>query len=105
MVEYSLSLDAVFTSLADPTRRDILRRISERELSIGQIALPYHLGFAAISKHLMVLQHAKLITKKRRGRQQFVQLAPQALADAREYLLWYQRFGGNKPAAHGNHWS
>lgn len=96
MVEYTLSLDSVFASLADPTRRDILRRVSASELTIGEIASPYDLTFAAISKHLKVLEKAKLITKRRRGKQQMVSLVPQTLAEANDYLMWYQRFTGQK---------
>lgn len=96
MVEYALSLDSIFASLADPTRRDILRRVSEQELSVGQIAEHYDLTFAAISKHLKVLEKARLIIKRRRGKEQMVQLAPQALADAAEYLQWYQQFMGER---------
>lgn len=92
MVEYTLSLDSIFASLADPTRRDILRRVSGEELSVGEIAQPYDLTFAAVSKHLKVLERAKLIIKRRRGKEQMVQLAPRALADAAEYLQWYQQF-------------
>jgi DNA-binding transcriptional ArsR family regulator len=92
MVEYALSLDSIFNSLADPTRRDILRRVSTEELSVGQIAQPYPLTFAAISKHLKVLQTAGLILKRRSGKEQMVTLAPQALADASEYLQWYRQF-------------
>jgi DNA-binding transcriptional ArsR family regulator len=92
MVEYSLSLDSVFSSLADPTRRDILRRVSDRQLSISQIALPYDLTFAAISKHLQVLERAKLIIKRRKGKEQIVTIAPQALKSADDYLEFYRRF-------------
>lgn len=97
MVEYSLSLDLVFSSLADPTRRDILDRVTGKELSISEVAEPYNLTFAAVSKHLKVLEQAKLIVKKRRGKHQFVQASPSALKDAAEYLshyekLWSERF-------------
>jgi DNA-binding transcriptional ArsR family regulator len=92
MVEYTLSLDSIFASLADPTRRDILRRVSSEELSVGAIAQPYDLTFAAVSKHLKVLERAKLIIKRRRGKEQMVQLVPRAFADAAEYLQWYQQF-------------
>lgn len=97
MVEYALSLDSVFSSLADPTRRDILRRVSNQELSVGEIAQPYNLTFAAISKHLKVLEKAKLIIKRRRGKEQMVRIAPQALKEADDYLefyrqLWESRF-------------
>lgn len=96
MVEYTLSLDSIFTSLADPTRRDILRRVSDSELSVSQIAKPYPLTFAAISKHLKVLEKANLITKRRNGKEQLVSLAPQALADAAEYIEWYKQFMENR---------
>jgi DNA-binding transcriptional ArsR family regulator len=94
MVEYTLSLDSIFSSLADPTRRDILRRVADQELSVGEIAKAYDLTFAAISKHLKVLEKAKLVIKRRRGKEQIVHMAPQALADASEYLQWYKQFMG-----------
>lgn len=91
MVESMFSLDSVFHSLADPTRRDILKRVSQEELSVSEIAEPYSLTFAAISKHLKVLEKAKLIIKRRRGKEQIVQLAPQPIAEATQFLQEYQR--------------
>ena len=90
MVEYVLSLDEVFGSLADPTRRDILQRLRGQRLSISQVALNYDLTFAAISKHLKVLEKARLVIKHRRGKEQIVELSPQALAMADEYLRQYR---------------
>ena len=97
MVEYTLSLDSMFGSLADPTRRDILHRVSRAELSVSEIARPYDLSLAAVSKHLGILERARLIIKRRVGRQQFVQAAPAAIKGAAEYLLtfeqlWTERF-------------
>jgi DNA-binding transcriptional ArsR family regulator len=97
MVEYTLSLDSIFSSLADPTRRDILRRLISEELSISAVAKPYGLTFAAVSKHLKVLEKAQLIIKQRRGKEQIVQVSPLALKDAADYLenyrlLWDERF-------------
>jgi DNA-binding transcriptional ArsR family regulator len=97
MVEQILSLDTVFSSLSDGKRRDILRRLINQELSIGEIAKPYDITFAAVSKHLKVLEKAQLIIKRRRGKEQIVQLSPQALKNAAEYLenyqlLWDERF-------------
>lgn len=97
MVEHALQLDFVFGSLADPTRRDILRRVSQRELSVGDIAKSYALTYAAISKHLKVLEQAKLVIKKRRGKEQIVRAAPATLKNAAEYLkqyevLWNERY-------------
>lgn len=90
MVEHALQLNSVFSSLADPTRRDILKRVAKKELSIGDIAKHYDLSFAAISKHLVVLEKAKLILKRRQGKQQYVQLAPAALKDASKELEHYR---------------
>ncbi len=92
-----MRLDTVFGCLADPTRRDILERVAARELSVGEIAASYDMTFAAISKHLKVLEKARLVIKRRKGKQQMVQVAPRALADAQEYLkrheqLWQERF-------------
>jgi DNA-binding transcriptional ArsR family regulator len=91
MVEYTINLDAAFGSLADPTRRDILRRVTEGELSVGEIAAPYALTFAAISKHLKILENARLIVKRRQGKHQMVQASPDTLKDISAYLQQYQR--------------
>ena len=94
MVEYntgSFSLDNIFGSLADPTRRDILKRLSVCELSVSEIAAKYDMSIAAVSKHLKVLERAKLIIKRRRGKEKIAGLAPQAFADADEYLRQYRQ--------------
>jgi DNA-binding transcriptional ArsR family regulator len=91
MVEYVFSLDSTFGALADPTRRDILKRVSSAELSIGEIAKHYDLTFAAVSKHLKVLEKARMIIKRRKGKEQLVSIAPQAFASADEYLKFYRR--------------
>lgn len=90
MVEYT-RLDTTFHSLADPTRRDILRRLAAQELSVGELAEKYDVSFAAISKHLKVLEKATLVYKRKEGRKYMVALAPQALKDADEYLQQYQQ--------------
>lgn len=96
MVEHTLNLDSVFSSLANPTRRDILRRVGKSELSVGEIAKHYELTFAAVSKHLKVLEKAALVIKKRKGKEQLVSLAPQAFIGASEYLDWYKPFWTDK---------
>lgn len=90
MVE-CMELDDIFASLADRTRRDILKRLDDRQLSISEIALPYNLTFAAVSKHLKVLEKANLITKKRRGKEQLVSISPEGLKKADEYIESYRR--------------
>jgi DNA-binding transcriptional ArsR family regulator len=97
MVEQVIDLDNIFASLADPTRRDILARVARAELSVGELVEKYDVSFAAISKHLNVLERAKLITKRREGKKQMVTLAPGALQSADEYLeqyrqTWEQKF-------------
>jgi len=90
MVEYHARLDTIFGSLADTTRRDILRRVAGRELSVGEIASSYDISLAAVSKHLVVLENARLVTKRREGKQQLVVLSPPALTDASKHLERYR---------------
>jgi DNA-binding transcriptional ArsR family regulator len=97
MVEQTIDLNLVFQSLADPTRRDILAHVSRRSLSIGDIAKRYDLTFAAVSKHLKVLERARLVVKQRRGKEQIVTAAPDTVRQASEYLkryqaMWNERF-------------
>jgi len=91
MVEQSLQLDRIFRSLADPTRRDILKRAAKKELSISEIAEHYDMSFAAIAKHLSVLEKAKLIVKKKHGKQQMVKVAPKSFVQASECIQAYER--------------
>lgn len=91
MVEYTLPLDSVFSSLADPIRRDILARVSRREYSVGELVAYHHVSFAAISKHLKVLEGACLIRKRKEGRKHMVSLAPEALRSADAYLEQYRQ--------------
>ena len=90
MVEHSARLDLVFGSLADATRRDILRRVAGREMSVGEIAWSYDISLAATSKHLVVLEKARLVTKRREGKLQLVSLSPPALSDAEKHLERYR---------------
>ena len=91
MVEHTLQLDLIFASLSDPTRRDILARVSSVELSVGELVENYDISFAAISKHLKIMEKARLIVKRRQGRKQMVTLAPDALHSADEYLEQYRQ--------------
>jgi DNA-binding transcriptional ArsR family regulator len=97
MVERDTYLDGIFGSLADPIRRDILRRLMNTQYTVSQIAQDYQISFAAVARHLNVLEKAKLVRKQRRGKEQVVSLEPQALKDASHYLaqyeaLWNYRF-------------
>jgi DNA-binding transcriptional ArsR family regulator len=88
--------DRVFQALADRTRRDILARAIEREQSVSTLARSYEMSFAAVQKHVAVLERAELITKQRRGREQIVRANPPTVRRAAELLgayeqLWIQR--------------
>ncbi len=91
MVEYKVSLDNIFHSLADPTRRDMLRRLRPGSQTVGELAKLYDLTFAAVSKHLQVLEKAKLVRKRRNGREQQVELVPAGLKQADKYLEQYRK--------------
>lgn len=97
MVERIINLDTLFHALADHTRRDILKRVAKTELSISKLAEPYKLSFAAIAKHVSVLETAKLISKRREGKQQIVSIVPKTMIIAATHLeqyekLWNTRF-------------
>ena len=91
MVEQQLQLDSIFGSLADPTRRDILKRLAKKKMSVSEIAQSYELTYAAISKHLKILENARLVQKERVGKQQVVQLTPSTMKKAATYLEQYQK--------------
>ncbi|EDK72415.1 transcriptional regulator, ArsR family [candidate division TM7 genomosp. GTL1] len=90
MVDQSLYLDRLFNSLADPTRRDILLRLITARYTVSQLAEQYDISFAGVAKHLTVLEKAKLIRKQKKGREQVVSIAPQAVKDANYYLKQYE---------------
>jgi DNA-binding transcriptional ArsR family regulator len=90
MVEHDAQLDLVFGSLSDATRRDILRRVAGRELSVGEIASSYDISLAAVSKHLAVLAKAGLVTKRREGKLQIAALSPATLTGASKHLEQYR---------------
>ncbi|MEV5439055.1 metalloregulator ArsR/SmtB family transcription factor [Streptomyces sp. NPDC052682] len=78
--------DRLFHALADATRRDILRRCVRDELSVSRLAEAYPMSFAAVQKHVTVLERAGLVTKQRRGREQLVRTDPGAVDRARQVL-------------------
>lgn len=97
MVESNQQLDLLFTALSDSTRRSILSRVARVEMSIGEIAEHYKLTFAAISKHIKVLEKANIITKRRRGKEQVVVIVPNGLNVAQAHIeryakMWDGRF-------------
>ncbi len=87
-------LDAVFSALADPTRRAILAMLLEDDMAVTDVAEPFDVSLAAISKHLGVLADAGLITRERRGRVIWCKLEPGTLRTA---TVWMQGFGQFEP--------
>lgn len=79
-------IDELFHALADPTRRDVLRRVGGGEYSVSQLAKQYPMSFAAVQKHVAVLERAGLITKHRRGREQIVLAREEGLRRAQAVL-------------------
>jgi len=87
-------LDQVFSALADPTRRAILAMLLEDDMAVTDVAEPFKVSLAAISKHLGVLSAAKLISQEKRGRVKWCKLEPDALRSA---SVWMQAFGQMEP--------
>lgn len=91
MVEQTFELDSIFQSLADPIRRDMLQRVAQCELSVNELAARYDVSLAAVSKHLKVLERARLVHKRREGKQYKVTAAVGALKEADAYLDQYRQ--------------
>lgn len=84
------NLDQIFMALADPTRRAILAMLLEDDMAVTDVAHPFSMSLAAISKHLGILAAAGLISQEKRGRVKWCKLEPDAL---REASIWMQAFG------------
>jgi DNA-binding transcriptional ArsR family regulator len=80
------AVDRLFHALADATRRDILERCLRDEPSVSRLAEVYPMSFAAVQKHVAVLERAGLVTKERRGREQLVQTDVAAVDRVRQVL-------------------
>ncbi len=94
--ESEASLNQLFRALADGTRRDIVERSLTAEASVSELAGRYKMSFAAVQKHVAVLERAGLINKRASGRQQLVSANPERLQRASELLdhfeaIWRQR--------------
>ena len=87
-------LNQIFSALADPTRRDILILLLEDDMAVTDIAEPFDMSLAAISKHLIVLSNAGLILQERRGRVKWCKLNTEAMHAA---FIWIQSFGQLEP--------
>ena len=86
------SLTAVFSALADPTRRAILQRLSRGEASVTELAAPFAMTLPAISKHLKVLERAGLISRGRKAQWRPCRLEASAMQGATRWLDEYRQY-------------
>jgi DNA-binding transcriptional ArsR family regulator len=84
-------VDRIFRALADATRRDIVRRTLGGEASVSELASAYDMSFAAVQKHVGVLEGAGLVTKHPRGRERMVRGNPHAIQRAQALLDRYEQ--------------
>lgn len=92
MVEHSPDNDTLFRALADPTRRMMVERLSHGDCTVGDLAAPLDMSFAAASKHIGVLEQAGLLTRRKRGRERICTLQPRSLFALRDWVERYARF-------------
>jgi DNA-binding transcriptional ArsR family regulator len=86
------TLDTVFSALADPTRREILARLSQGEASVTELAEPFSISLPAVSKHLGVLEDAGLLVREKDGRVRHCRLVAEPMEDALKWIARYGRF-------------
>ena len=100
MVEHDVVLlDRTFGALANPTRRSLLEQLAAGEATVSELAAPYRMSLAAVSKHLQVLEQAGLVERRVEGRQHHLSLAPAPIERAAGWLARYQRFWESSLAA------
>lgn len=84
-------IDRIFRALADATRRDIVRRTLVRPISVSTLAADYQMSFAAVQKHVAVLEAAGLVTKTAQGRERLVSGNPEVIRSAQSLLDEFER--------------
>jgi DNA-binding transcriptional ArsR family regulator len=85
-------LDATFAALADPTRRAILARLAQGEATVTELATPFSMSQPGVSKHLRVLQHAGLVSRRRDAQRRPCRLEAAPLKDAMDWLAAYRDY-------------
>ncbi len=85
-------LDKVFMALADQTRRDIVHRLADNEYTMTELSSGFDISLAAVSKHVKVLENAKLIKRRITGRTHHLSLVPEQLTDALDWISIYRHF-------------
>jgi len=92
-------LNRTFAALADPTRRRILARLTQGQASVGELAAPFDMTFAAVSKHLRVLEAAGLVARGRDAQYRPARLDARPLAEASRWISDYARFWSDSVSA------
>lgn len=85
-------LSKTFAALADPTRRAILERLAQGEATVNELAEPFNISLPAISRHLKVLEDAKLITRSRDAQWRPAKLDPEGFREANKWIEEYRKF-------------
>lgn len=85
-------LAPIFLALADATRRRLVHLLAEREQTVSELAAPFDISLAAVSKHLQVLEKAGLVRRRIDGRTHYCSLRPEALAGALDWISIYRNF-------------
>lgn len=86
----------VFQAIADPTRREVLRLLANKELPISKISEHFPISRTAVAKHLYILSEANLISGSKVGREKIYRLHPEPLAEVQQWLSYYEQFWHNK---------
>ncbi|MEH7455672.1 transcriptional regulator [Bacillus pseudomycoides] len=86
----------VFQAIADPTRREVLRLLTQQELPISKITDHFPMSRTAVVKHLHILSEAKLVSGRKVGREKLYRLQPEPLAELQQWLSYYEKFWNNK---------
>ena len=87
-----MSLDLVFSALADPTRRRMVEMLSTRQRRVTDLAAPFAMSLPAVSKHLRVLENAGLLARRRLGREHHLELNAAPIREATRWLEQYRKF-------------
>ncbi|MFC0273523.1 ArsR/SmtB family transcription factor [Metabacillus herbersteinensis] len=86
----------VFQAIADPTRREVLRLLAEKELPISEISSHFPISRTAVAKHLHILSEAELVSGRKVGREKRYRLQPEPLTELKHWLSFYEQFWNNK---------
>jgi DNA-binding transcriptional ArsR family regulator len=86
----------IFQAIADPTRREVLRILAEKELPISEITSHFTMSRTAIAKHLQILTEAELVSGRKVGREKRYRLQPESLQELKQWLSFYEQFWSNK---------